>query len=58
MCACPLLAQVYSRVPNPGPEFIAEKKALLGELGYPVAEIKDTPQVAGPAWQLGGEHAE
>lgn len=36
--------QVYSRVPNPGPEFIAEKKALLGELGYPVAEIKDTPQ--------------
>ncbi|KAI7842606.1 hypothetical protein COHA_003710 [Chlorella ohadii] len=36
--------QVYSRVPNPGPEFIAEKKALLAELGYPADEIKDTPQ--------------
>ncbi|PRW57540.1 lipocalin-like domain [Chlorella sorokiniana] len=36
--------QVYSRVPNPGPEFIAEKKAILAELGYPAAEIKDTPQ--------------
>jgi len=44
-------AQVYSRVPNPGPEFIAEKKALLAELGHPPDGIKDTPQVG---WEWGG----
>lgn len=38
------LMQVYSRQPNPGEVFIAEKKAVLGALGYPVDEIKDTPQ--------------
>ncbi|KAL4422932.1 hypothetical protein ABPG75_009129 [Micractinium tetrahymenae] len=36
--------QVYSRTPNPGPEFIAAQKATLAELGYPVQEIVDTPQ--------------
>lgn len=37
--------QVYSRTPNPGPAFIAEKKQILRDLGYPVEEIVDTPQV-------------
>lgn len=41
--ACPA-PQIYSRTPNPGPEFIAEKKAVLAELGYPADEIRDTPQ--------------
>ncbi len=42
---CALGLQVYSRTPNPGPEFIATQKAVLGELEYPVEEIVDTPQV-------------
>lgn len=36
--------QIYSRTPRPGPEFIANLKAQLAELGYPADEIKDTPQ--------------
>lgn len=38
--------QIYSRTPNPGPEFIAAQKATLAELGYPVNEIVDTPQAS------------
>ena len=38
--------QIYSRTPNPGPEFISEKKAVLAALGYPADEIRDTPQVS------------
>jgi hypothetical protein len=37
--------QIYSRIPNPGPVFIAEKKAVLAGLGYPAGDIVDTPQV-------------
>ncbi|KAK9673390.1 hypothetical protein RND81_12G164700 [Saponaria officinalis] len=36
--------QIYSRTPNPGPEFIAKYKAYLGDLGYDPSKIKDTPQ--------------
>jgi hypothetical protein len=47
--------QIYSRTPNPGPEFVQEKKRILGDLGYDVDEIKNTPQVGrrskvGTAW--------
>lgn len=36
--------QIYSRTPNPGAAFIAEKKDVLRELGYPADDIVDTPQ--------------
>ncbi|CAH8324785.1 unnamed protein product [Eruca vesicaria subsp. sativa] len=36
--------QVYSRTPNPGPEFIAKYKDNLAQLGYDPEKIKDTPQ--------------
>lgn len=39
--------QIYSRTPNPGPDFIAEKRAVLAALGYPAEEVKDTPQARG-----------
>lgn len=36
--------QIYSRTPNPGPEFIEKYKSYLGNFGYDPAAIKDTPQ--------------
>ena len=39
-----LYRQVYSRTPNPGDDFIREKKELLGSIGYNVEAIRDTPQ--------------
>ncbi|KFK34082.1 hypothetical protein AALP_AA5G100000 [Arabis alpina] len=36
--------QVYSRTPNPGPEFIAKYKNYLAQFGYDPEKIKDTPQ--------------
>ncbi|GAB4835447.1 hypothetical protein Ancab_000354 [Ancistrocladus abbreviatus] len=36
--------QIYSRTPNPGPEFIQKYKAYLADLGYDPNKIKDTPQ--------------
>ncbi|WJX59424.1 hypothetical protein P8452_44743 [Trifolium repens] len=36
--------QIYSRTPNPGPEFIAKYKADLANYGYDPSKIKDTPQ--------------
>ncbi|KAG7564832.1 Calycin [Arabidopsis suecica] len=36
--------QVYSRTPNPGPEFIAKYKNYLAQFGYDPDKIKDTPQ--------------
>ncbi|KAF3510306.1 hypothetical protein F2Q69_00005669, partial [Brassica cretica] len=36
--------QVYSRTPNPGPEFIAKYKDYLAQFGYDPEKIKDTPQ--------------
>ncbi|XP_022566043.1 chloroplastic lipocalin-like isoform X2 [Brassica napus] len=36
--------QVYSRTPNPGPEFIAKYKDYLAQFGYDPENIKDTPQ--------------
>ncbi|EOA24252.1 hypothetical protein CARUB_v10017494mg [Capsella rubella] len=36
--------QIYSRTPNPGPEFIAKYKDYLAQFGYDPAKIKDTPQ--------------
>lgn len=36
--------QIYSRTPNPGPEFIEKYKAYLADFGYDVDKIKDTPQ--------------
>lgn len=41
----PSAPQIYSRTPNPGAKFIAEQKAVLGQLGYPANDIVDTPQV-------------
>ena len=37
--------QIYSRVPDPGKEFIEEQKAFLAQYGYPVKDIVNTPQV-------------
>lgn len=37
--------QIYSRIPNPGKEFIEEQKSFLKKLNYPVELIKETPQV-------------
>lgn len=36
--------QIYSRTPNPGPEFIEKYKAYLANYGYDPSMIKDTPQ--------------
>lgn len=36
--------QIYSRTPNPGPAFLAEKKAYLASLGWDISKIRDTPQ--------------
>lgn len=36
--------QIYSRTPNPGPEFIEKYKSYLASLGYDPSKIKDTPQ--------------
>lgn len=36
--------QIYSRTPNPGPEFIEKYKSSLAEFGYDPSKIKDTPQ--------------
>ncbi|XP_050220509.1 chloroplastic lipocalin [Mercurialis annua] len=36
--------QIYSRTPNPGPEFIEKYKTYLANYGYDPSKIKDTPQ--------------
>ncbi|KAJ8447075.1 hypothetical protein Cgig2_022804 [Carnegiea gigantea] len=36
--------QIYSRTPNPGPEFIEKYKAYLADFGYDPNKIRDTPQ--------------
>ncbi|KAL5548292.1 hypothetical protein UlMin_003523 [Ulmus minor] len=36
--------QIYSRKPNPGPEFIENYKSYLANFGYDPSKIKDTPQ--------------
>ncbi|KAL2245329.1 UNVERIFIED_CONTAM: Chloroplastic lipocalin [Sesamum indicum] len=36
--------QIYSRTPNPGPEFIYKYKSILANFGYDPSKIKDTPQ--------------
>ncbi|KAL2453475.1 chloroplastic lipocalin [Abeliophyllum distichum] len=36
--------QIYSRTPNPGPEFIEKYKSYLADFGYDPSKIKDTPQ--------------
>ncbi|KAK6774191.1 hypothetical protein RDI58_029430 [Solanum bulbocastanum] len=36
--------QIYSRTPNPGPEFIEKYKNYLASFGYDPSKIKDTPQ--------------
>ncbi|OWM81260.1 hypothetical protein CDL15_Pgr007298 [Punica granatum] len=36
--------QIYSRTPNPGPEFIEKYKAYLAKFGYDPNKIKETPQ--------------
>ncbi|WOL12021.1 chloroplastic lipocalin [Canna indica] len=36
--------QIYSRTPNPGPEFIEKYKQYLGNFGYDPSKIRDTPQ--------------
>ncbi|KAF8021804.1 hypothetical protein BT93_G2059 [Corymbia citriodora subsp. variegata] len=36
--------QIYSRTPNPGPEFIGKYKSYLAKFGYDPNKIKDTPQ--------------
>jgi len=36
--------QIYSRTPKPGRKFIEEQKAFLAKYGYPVNEIRETPQ--------------
>eukprot|EP00250_Pteridium_aquilinum_P029620 c39853_g1_i1 orf=154-1173(+) len=36
--------QIYSRTPNPGPEFIEKYKNYLATVGYNAKQIKDTPQ--------------
>lgn len=37
-------AQIYSRTPTPGPEFIEKYKNELAKFGYDPDKIKDTPQ--------------
>lgn len=41
---CPLILQIYSRTPNPGPEFIEKYKLYLADFGYDPNKIRDTPQ--------------
>ncbi|KAB1205401.1 hypothetical protein CJ030_MR7G010658 [Morella rubra] len=36
--------EIYSRTPNPGPQFIEKYKAYLANYGYDPSKIKDTPQ--------------
>ncbi|KAK6934562.1 hypothetical protein RJ641_034717, partial [Dillenia turbinata] len=36
--------QIYSRTPDPGPEFIEKYKNYLANFGYDPSKIKDTPQ--------------
>ncbi|KAH9329495.1 hypothetical protein KI387_001603 [Taxus chinensis] len=36
--------QIYSRTPNPGPDFIENFKTYLTSFGYDPSQIKDTPQ--------------
>ncbi|KAH0460709.1 hypothetical protein IEQ34_011372 [Dendrobium chrysotoxum] len=36
--------QIYSRRPDPGPDFINKYKSYLADLGYDPNKIKDTPQ--------------
>ncbi|KAK3141449.1 hypothetical protein QOZ80_4BG0334080 [Eleusine coracana subsp. coracana] len=36
--------QIYSRTPNPGPEFIEKYKSYVANFGYDPTKIKDTPQ--------------
>ncbi|MCO5547090.1 hypothetical protein L7F22_000531 [Adiantum nelumboides] len=36
--------QIYSRTPNPGPEFIEKYRSYLAGKGYKASQIKDTPQ--------------
>jgi len=36
--------QIYSRTPNPGPDFIVNFKSYLASLGFDPSQIKDTPQ--------------
>ncbi|KAK6124577.1 hypothetical protein DH2020_041679 [Rehmannia glutinosa] len=36
--------QIYSRTPDPGPEFIEKYKSYLAMFGYDPSKIKDTPQ--------------
>lgn len=36
--------QIYSRTPNPGPEFIEKYKSYAANFGYDPSKIKDTPQ--------------
>ena len=38
------LNQIYSRTPNPGPEFIEKYKSYVTNFGYDPSKIKDTPQ--------------
>ena len=38
------LNQIYSRTPNPGPEFIEKHKSYVANFGYDPSKIKDTPQ--------------
>lgn len=39
-----LTFQIYSRTPNPGPQFIEKYKSYLANFGYDPSKIKDTPQ--------------
>ncbi|XP_043688376.1 chloroplastic lipocalin isoform X2 [Telopea speciosissima] len=36
--------QIYSRTPDPGPEFVEKYKTYLANFGYDPSKIKDTPQ--------------
>ncbi|KAK8449702.1 hypothetical protein SEVIR_7G257700v4 [Setaria viridis] len=36
--------QIYSRTPNPGPEFIEKYKSYASNFGYDPSKINDTPQ--------------
>lgn len=36
--------QIYSRIPNPGTDFISKYKTYLATIGYNANQIKDTPQ--------------
>ena len=39
-----LLFQIYSRTPDPGPDFIENFKSYLASFGFDPSQIKDTPQ--------------